>query len=128
MSGDAKVIIYRTIIRLVATYASETWVLSKESRKVASGVGEKGSEKDIWPTLCENGQWRIRKKEELHQMYNEEDIVTFIKKGHHRWRDCLKGSPTMVDPVELAGEEDLACAGWTISRMTSPQLVIGVGE
>lgn len=28
------------------------------------------------------------------------------------------------EPVELAGEKDLACIGWTISEMISPQWVL----
>jgi hypothetical protein len=35
----------------------------------------------IYGPINEMGQWRIRTNAELHELYGEEDLITFIKKG-----------------------------------------------
>ena len=58
-------------------YESETWVLSK-SDEASLGVFERKFLRAIFGPTNDNGEWRIKYKNELYTLYNENDIVTCI--------------------------------------------------
>jgi hypothetical protein len=70
--------IYKTLIRPVVTYGSETWTLTKSDENLLRIFGRKILKKIYW--LIQEGYiWGIRNNEELNRVTNGEDIVKFIK-------------------------------------------------
>jgi hypothetical protein len=67
MSRNVKLLIYKTIIRTVVTYASETWVLTKENERALS-IREIKITRKIYDPLNEGGQRRIRTNAELQEL------------------------------------------------------------
>jgi hypothetical protein len=39
----------------------------------------------IYDAINDEGQWRIRTNAELQELYEQQDVVAFIKKGRLRW-------------------------------------------
>jgi hypothetical protein len=69
--------LFKTSIRTVLTYGSETWTLSKNSENALSTFERKILRRMYGPGQ-DNGQWRIRYKE-LYELYGEADLVTCVK-------------------------------------------------
>ena len=78
LSIKNKIKLYRTLIRPVLAYGSETWVLSK-SDKASLGVFERKILRAIFGPTNDNGEWRIKYNDELYTLYKNIDIVTYIK-------------------------------------------------
>jgi hypothetical protein len=52
------------------------------------GVGEQGSEEDIWPKRDEvMGGSRKLHNEELHDLYSSPSIIRIMKSGRMRWAE-----------------------------------------
>jgi hypothetical protein len=60
---------YRTIIRAVVTYGSETWCLSQDERSLRTW--ERKVLRKIYGPVYDNGIWRIRTHKELMALYQE---------------------------------------------------------
>jgi hypothetical protein len=71
-------------VRPVLTYASKTWTLSKTDEKLLS-VFERRILKCIFGAVQENGVWRKRYNHELYELFNEPDIVKYIKINRLGW-------------------------------------------
>jgi hypothetical protein len=80
MSRNANLLIYKMIIRPVVTYASETWVLTRENER-ALNTRERKIMRKIYDPINEGGRWRIRTNAEHQELYGEQDLVAFINKG-----------------------------------------------
>ena len=76
--------LYKTLIRPVLAYGSETWVLSKTD-EASLGVFERKILRAIFGPTNDNGEWRIRYNNELFTLYKENDTVTYIKINRLRW-------------------------------------------
>ena len=76
--------LYKTLIRPVLAYGSETWVLSKTD-EASLGVFERKILRAIFGHTNDNGKWRIRYNNELYTLYKENDIVMYIKINRLRW-------------------------------------------
>jgi hypothetical protein len=76
--------LYKTLIRPVLAYGSETWVLSKSDETILRVFKRKILRAIFGPTN-ENGEWRIKYNNELYTSYKESDIVTYIKINLLRW-------------------------------------------
>jgi hypothetical protein len=84
ITKSSKLKLYRTIIRPIVTYASETWVLNENiiqklldfERKILRGI--------FRPTK-ENQIWRIKTNEELNKLINHGNIVNYIKAQRLSW-------------------------------------------
>ena len=70
--------IYKTLIKPVITYGSETWTLTKSDENLLRIFERKILRKTYGP-IQEGDIWRIRNNEELNRFINGEDIVKFIK-------------------------------------------------
>jgi len=68
----------------VLAYGSETWVLSK-SDEARLGVFERKVLRAIFGLTSDNGEWRIKYNDELHTLYKDSDIITYIKINRPRW-------------------------------------------
>jgi hypothetical protein len=70
--------LYKTLIRTVLTYGSETWTLTKNSENALSTF-ERKILRIMYGPVQDNGQWRIRYNKELYELYGEPDLVTCFK-------------------------------------------------
>jgi hypothetical protein len=84
LSIKNKVKLYKTLIRPVLAYGSETWVLSKFDEAIL-GIFERKILRAIFGPTNENGVWRIKFNDELYTLYKESNIVTYIKVNRLRW-------------------------------------------
>jgi hypothetical protein len=75
---------YRTIIRPVVTYGSETWCLTAND-EISLRTWERKVLRKIYGPVYDNGIWRIKTNKELMALYQELDIVAEIKKARLRW-------------------------------------------
>ena len=79
-----KLRLYKTIIRSILCYASETWTLSKKTEMML-GIFERKILRRIFGAVQENSNWRIRYNHELYEQYKSLDIVTYIKFKRLEW-------------------------------------------
>jgi hypothetical protein len=76
--------LYKTLIRTVLTYGSETWTLSKNSENALSAF-ERKILRRIYGPVQDNSQWRFRYNKELYELHGEPDLVTCIKLKRLQW-------------------------------------------
>ena len=84
LSIQNKLYLYKTLIRPVLAFGSETWVLSKCDKAVL-GVFERKILRAIFGPTNDNGEWRIKYNNELYTLYKESDIVTYTKINRLKW-------------------------------------------
>lgn len=84
VTRQTKLVLYKTLVRPVLTYASQTWTISKHDERDLLIFERKILRRIIGPVRDEAG-WRIRKNRELYDIYDEPDVVRFIKLGRLRW-------------------------------------------
>jgi hypothetical protein len=84
ISGAAKIQVYKTSIRPVATYGAETWTLTVTEENAPRMFVRKIIRR-IYGPVVENNVWRIRYNEELNTLLKGEDTVRFIKSQRIRW-------------------------------------------
>jgi hypothetical protein len=84
ISRSTKMQIYRTIVRSVVTYGSETWTLPTAEEN-ALRIFERKILHKIYGPVMENGIWRHRYNDELNDIIKGKDIVRFIKAQRIRW-------------------------------------------
>ena len=92
--------IYKTLIRPVVTYGSETWTISKSDENLLRIVKRKILRK-IYGPIQEGDIWRIRNNEELNRSINGEDIVKFTKAQRIRWLGHVKRMEVGVMPRKM---------------------------
>ena len=80
-SKNTKILIYKVLITLVLTYASEMWILSKTIEQRVS-MFERKVLQCIFGAKQENGKWRKRYNYELYEIFNKPNIVNYIKLKH----------------------------------------------
>jgi hypothetical protein len=73
-----KIRIYKTIIRPVVLYGSETWAITGKMASSLMTWKRKILQK-IYGPKSEQGVWRIRTNLELQNVYQSPDIVTEMK-------------------------------------------------
>ena len=80
----SKLKLYRTIIRQIVTYTSETWLL-KETKIQKLLVFERKNLRRIFGPTKENQIWRINTNEELDKLIKHKNIVNYIKAQRLSW-------------------------------------------
>ena len=78
ISRNIKLQIYRTLVRPVVTYGSESWTLTMEEER-ALAVYERKILRKMYGPMKENELWRTRQNDELEDIIKGENIVRFIK-------------------------------------------------
>lgn len=84
VSRETKIRIYKTVLRPVVLYGSETWAVTRECEEWLR-IWERKVLRRIFGPVCENGIWRRRSNEELRNLYGQPDIVTEQKKARLKW-------------------------------------------
>jgi hypothetical protein len=92
--------IYKTLIRPVVTYGSETWTLTKSDENLLRIFQRKILQK-IYGLIQEGDTWRTRSNEELNRSINGEDIVKFIKAQRIRWLRHVKRMEVRAMPRKM---------------------------
>ena len=85
ISRATKMKIYKSLIRTVVTYGSETWNLSaSDANKLR--IFERKVIRKIYGGISADGiTWRRRTNAEIDELLNKEDIVRYIKSQRLRW-------------------------------------------
>jgi len=78
LSRNSKLQIYRTLVRPVVTYGSESWTLTMEEER-SLALFERKILRKIYGPVKENELWRTRQNDELEAIIKGENIVRFIK-------------------------------------------------
>ncbi|KAJ4440160.1 hypothetical protein ANN_08298 [Periplaneta americana] len=84
ISKKAKLTLYKTVVRPIVLYGSETWTLSKKMEQQLM-TWERKILRKIYGPKYENGHWRIRYNTELKTQYKSPDIVAEIKARRLEW-------------------------------------------
>lgn len=92
LSRSCKKVIYKTVIRPVVTYGSETWVMTKKSEELLN-MWERKILRKIFGPVCLNGEWRIRTNDEVYRLYEDPPITTEIKRARIRWLGHVERMP-----------------------------------
>ena len=81
--------IYKTLIRPVVTYGSETWTLTKSDENLLR-IFEMKILCKIYGLIQEGDIWKMRDNEEFNRSINGKDIVKFIKAQRIKWLGHVK--------------------------------------
>ena len=97
LSRRTKALIYKTLIRPVLTYGSETWTLTKADERIIDAF-ERKILRRIYGGIITDGEWRRRTNQELYSLFQDESASTFIRVGRLRWA----GHVARMDPTQPA--------------------------
>jgi len=84
LSRATKIILYKTLIRPVASYGAEAWRLTKKEEQVLLIFERKIFRRRYGPKY-EKGEWKSRTSRELEKMSKGENIVKWIKGQRVSW-------------------------------------------
>jgi hypothetical protein len=88
ISRKTRIMMYKVLVRLVLSCASETWPLSKLDERLLS-IFERRILRYIFGPVEENGTWRRGYNHKLYKLFNESDITGYIKVKRHEWAGHL---------------------------------------
>jgi hypothetical protein len=103
ISRSSQLQIYRTLVRPVVTYGSESWTLTMEQERVLA-VFERKILRKIYGQVKENELWRIRRNDELEDIIKGENIVRFIKSQRIRWLGHIERMKCTAIPKKMYGK------------------------
>jgi sorting nexin-29 len=92
LSRKSKIRIYRTVLRPVVMYASETWVMTTKDEYMLN-CWERKILRRIYGAVNDQGEWRIRTNRELEELYENPSLVTEIKTSRLRWLGHIERMP-----------------------------------
>lgn len=94
LSRATKIQLYTTLIRPVATYACETWTMTKSDERALLIFERKVLRKIFGPVVDdETGEIRRRHNNELEDVYGPENIVRWVKSQRLRWAGHVVRAP-----------------------------------
>ena len=85
ISKKTKMKLYKALIRSVAVYGSECWVLTENIKQKLLVFERKMLRRIFGPTQKASGEWRLKTNEELEEAINNENIVRYIKYKRLSW-------------------------------------------
>ena len=92
LSRNIRERIYRSVIRPVVMYGSESWVLTKRGEQ-ALDAWERKVLRKIYGPIQVNGEWRIRYNAELYSIYSNSKLSVEVRRGRLRWAGHLERMP-----------------------------------
>jgi hypothetical protein len=78
ISRKTRIMMYKVLAKPVLSYATETWPLSRMDERLLSTF-ERRILRYIFGPVEENGTWRRRYSHDLYKLFNELDIIRYIK-------------------------------------------------
>ncbi|VVC31227.1 OTU domain,Reverse transcriptase domain [Cinara cedri] len=107
LSHNSKTLLYHSYLRPIITYVSETWSLTKGDSKRLMTFERKVLRKIYGPKLnAESQTYERRKNQELQELYNRPNIISYIKSKRLEW-SLLSVPPqqwVMSKPTEVEAE------------------------
>jgi len=100
ISRNSKLLIYRTLVRPMVTYGSESWTLTMEEER-ALAVFERKILRKIDGPVKENELLRIRRNDELEALIKGENNVRFIKCQRIRWLGHIERMQDTAIPKKM---------------------------
>ena len=85
MSRKSKLSSYWSVIRPIAVYGCETWVLKESIIQRLSLFERKILKKMFGPTKADNGNWRIKTNKELDELIKHRNIINDVKAQRLSW-------------------------------------------
>ena len=92
VTKQSKLKLYRTAIRPIVTYASETWVLKRTIIQKLL-VFERKILRRIFGSTKENQIWRVKTNDELDKLIKRKNIINFIKAQRLSWFGHVQRMP-----------------------------------
>lgn len=87
-----KLRLYKTLIRTVICYGSETWIITEKSANLLDRL-ERKILRRIFGPVNDRGTWRARYNHEIYQRYKDTPIVMHIKLMRLRWAAHVQRMP-----------------------------------
>jgi hypothetical protein len=84
LSRKTRILIYKTLVRPILTYTTETCTMTKNDERRLSIFKRKILHRIFGP-ICEVRQWQKRYNRELEELYSEPNLVNIIKSSRLRW-------------------------------------------
>jgi hypothetical protein len=75
LSKNSKMCVYKTIIGLVVTYGSETWMMNITHEEKLKIFERKILRSMYGPVQDPNNEWRVRTNQEIEALIKEENVV-----------------------------------------------------
>lgn len=104
LSSRTKINLYKTLIRPVLTYGSETWATTKTDEAKLL-IFERLVLRRVFGGVKEGEIWRRRKNRELYDVFDNDDIVRVIKLGRLRWAGHVARMNDREIPKKILTEE-----------------------
>jgi len=79
VSRKSKLKLYWSVIRPVAVYGCETWILKESIIQKLSVFERKTLRKIFGPTKEANGIWRIETNKELDELIKHQNTINYVK-------------------------------------------------
>ena len=92
ISRSTKCLLYKTLIRPVLTYGSESWTLTSNEEKELLIFERKVLRRIFGPVKVGNS-WRRRTNREVYELYKDGDLMKYIKLGRLRWAGHVARMP-----------------------------------
>jgi hypothetical protein len=89
LSRTTKILLYKTLIRLVVSLGAETWMMMKKEEQ-APLIFERKIFRRIYGPQYENGEWQSRTNRELEETSRGENVVKWIKGQRISWLGHLE--------------------------------------
>jgi hypothetical protein len=101
-----KIWLYKTVIRPVLTYGSETWVMIKKTENIINSYERTILRRILWP-INNNGTWRIRYNKEIYTLSGDSELSTVLRRlqwAGHVQRMESQSIPRMVMAGQMFGK------------------------
>jgi hypothetical protein len=85
ITRETKFTLYKTLIRPVAIYGSESWNTTKEEEEQLGVFERKVLRMIVGPKRMSDGQYLSRENNELYQIYKDLDIVAVVRHRRLAW-------------------------------------------
>lgn len=100
LSNNAKLRVYKTVIRPAVLYASETWTLTQKLQNMLC-TWERKIVRRILGGIQENGTWRRRTNREVLDSLKGKDIAGAVKSQRIRWLGHVQRMPDSRTPKKM---------------------------
>ncbi|KAG8229814.1 hypothetical protein J437_LFUL008182, partial [Ladona fulva] len=89
---ETKIKLYKTLIRTVLSYGSETWTVTAKSAELLDNL-ERRMLRRIYGPVHSEGIWKICWNHEIYELYKEPKISTHIKFMRLQWAGHVQRMP-----------------------------------
>ena len=107
LSKSTKLLLYKTLIRPVLLYGSESWTMTKKDEQDLL-VHERRILRCIFGPVLERGEWRRRNNQELYCRTREPDISRVVRLGRLRWAGHLARMENSAIPHKVLTDQIFA--------------------